>query len=187
MYFALLDDVIALHEVWYQYRVLFSESDEHIDVLNGAAPYLFGMIQDLMWKDVALHIARLMDPPSSGKGRDNLTLPALAEVISPPSLRGEVSALVDRAKVASHFAITWRHKRLAHSDRAHAMGTATAPDVTEEKVQAALVAVGGVLNAVSLHFWKTHTDFTPTVSSDARSLLHFLREGLKSQATRHVP
>lgn len=81
IYNALHDQVTDLHAKWEQYRVLYVESDEHVKVLNEAAPYLFGVLQDVLWKDVVLHIAKFMDPATSpGKGvRENLTLAALTQ------------------------------------------------------------------------------------------------------------
>jgi hypothetical protein len=181
---ALNEQVIDLHAKWCQYRILF-DSDEHLKVLNDAAPYLFAMLQEIMWKDILLGVARLMDPSkSAGKGvRENLTLEALVDALDPSVLRDELCRLLVQARKDAEFAVTWRMKSLAHSDRAYAMGRSATPlpEVNQGKVETALGSVGAVLNEVAKHYWQIRIDFTPTASKDATNLLHFLRIGIKAQ------
>lgn len=77
LYHALYNEVTWLHAKWKQYRLLFAESQERVDLLNDVAGFFFLLIQDVLWEDIILHIARLTDPPQS-VGKDNLTLLRLA-------------------------------------------------------------------------------------------------------------
>src|SRR5437867_12009636 len=90
LYHALYGEVTWLHAKWKQYRILFAESPERIELLNGVAGFFFRVIQDVLWDDVLLHIVRLTDPPRS-VGKDNLTLFRLAESVQERALVLEVA------------------------------------------------------------------------------------------------
>src|ERR1700691_2679313 len=72
IYHALSNEVTWLHVKWKQYMILFDDSPERIASLNGIAGFFFRVIQDVLWDDVVLHLARLLD-----RKRKNLTLSRL--------------------------------------------------------------------------------------------------------------
>jgi AbiU2 len=86
LYHALTNDVAWMHAKWDQYQQLYMHSPERITLLNSVAGAFFGIIQDTLFENVILHLARLIDPPQS-MGKDNLTLRRLSAVISnePPA------------------------------------------------------------------------------------------------------
>jgi hypothetical protein len=59
---AFRNELIVLHAKWQQYRKLYGTSDERIGLLNSSAGFFFGLVHDVMWDDIVLHIARLTDP-----------------------------------------------------------------------------------------------------------------------------
>ena len=73
LYDALWQEVAGLHGKWSEYAALFGTRESRVDLLNQAAPYFFRIVQDSLWEDVLLHIARLTDPPKSA-GKSNLTV-----------------------------------------------------------------------------------------------------------------
>jgi AbiU2 len=56
---AFRNELIVLHAKWQQYRKLYGTSDERIGLLNSSAGFFFGLVHDVMWDDIVLHIARL--------------------------------------------------------------------------------------------------------------------------------
>ena len=76
VYNALDRDVAWLHAKWNQYRQLYARSPERIALLNQVAGHFFGVVQDTLFEDVLLHLARLTDPAKS-VGNENLTLKRL--------------------------------------------------------------------------------------------------------------
>jgi hypothetical protein len=60
---------------WGEYVELFGTKPSRIDLRNRAAGGFFRVVQDGLWEDVLLHVARLTDAPRSG-GRANLTIRA---------------------------------------------------------------------------------------------------------------
>jgi len=145
VYNVLCNDVSWLHAKWEQYRHLFAKSERRIDLLNETAGYFFRIIQDTVFEDVVLGLARLTDPIQTGRGRkqqENLTLRCLPSLISDAQLRLELTVLVEEALNACTIPQAWRNKRLAHRDLAVALATAGDPltGISRTDVEAALAA-----------------------------------------------
>jgi hypothetical protein len=118
VYNVLSNDVTWLHAKWEQYRHLFAKSEQRIELLNETAGYFFRIIQDTIFEDIVLGLARLTDPIQTGKGQkqQNLTLRRLPSLVSDAQLRLELNALVKVALDVCATPLVWRNKRLAHRD-----------------------------------------------------------------------
>lgn len=149
VYSALCSDVLWLHLKWLEYRDLYGTSPERVEFLNDTAPGFFALLQDVLWDDVLLHIARLTDPADQGPNR-NLTLLSLGPVVPDADLRGRVENLVNQCVAASDFARLHRNKRLAHQDKRHALDRSASLSLgSREQVEAALALFARSLNEVS--------------------------------------
>ncbi|MGZ8401653.1 MAG: AbiU2 domain-containing protein [Methyloceanibacter sp.] len=84
---ALWQEVAHLHMSWSEYVELFGTKPSRIDLLNSAAPRFFRILQDALWDETLLHIARLTDSPESGKGKSNLTIRNLPELVDEPAAK----------------------------------------------------------------------------------------------------
>jgi len=149
IFHALYEEVVWLHAKWLEYRKLYAHSPERIKLLNDQAQFFFRILQDVLWNDVLLHIARLTDRPVSWQSA-NATLQALGPRIADEALRSNVTSLVQRAIEASSFAKQWRDKRFAHLDfdEATRESTTLLPPVSRQNVEDALLAIREVMNAV---------------------------------------
>jgi hypothetical protein len=171
-YFALYDGVVWLHAKWNQYRILFAESPERIELLNGVAGFFFRMIHEVLLENVVLHVARLIDPPQSGtkKKKDNLTLSRLKAAVEEkaPELSAEISKLVGRARTEASFIKEWRDRRIAHWDLKLAMNDPVTqlPEISRESMERALAAVRAVLNEIEDHFLLNRVEFTQCIVRD---------------------
>ena len=177
LYDALYNEVSWLHAKWNQYRILYAESRERVESLNRIAGFFFRMIQNVLWEDVLMHIARLTDPPRSA-GKDNLTLLRLSEALDEPTLSAEVEILVEEAKKAALFARDWRNRRLAHTDLKLALEDRAEPlpGVSRHNVEQALAAIAAVLNKIWAHFSRAEVAFgLLIVHDDAESLAYYLK------------
>jgi hypothetical protein len=177
LYHALYNEVVWLHAKWQQYRILFAESSERVELLNGIAGFFFHVIQDVLWKDVIVHIARLTDPPQS-VGKDNLTMLRLSGAIQDPSLCVEITNLVAQAQTDAEFARVWRNRHLAHSDLALAVDDRATPlpGISRESMERVLASVRAVLNKIEGHFWQSEVAFTHFLAhDDAETLAYYLK------------
>lgn len=186
VYHALYNEVTWLHAKWKQYRVLFGESPERVQLLNSVAGFFFRVIQDVLWEDVVLHVARLTDPPQS-MGKDNLTLLRLPPLIDNARLSQNINSLVKTAKEEAFFARTWRHRHLAHRDLKLAVdaGAEQLPGISRENMEGALAAIRAVLNRVQGHYWDSEVAFTHfSAPGDAETLVYYLKAGAKAETRR---
>lgn len=152
LYSELWQSVAIIHFYWSEYVVPFGTNPERIGILNRAAPFFFRMLQDELWENSVLHLARLTDPAKSAgrKDRANLTIQALPELIADPALRDEVRRLIDNAMLQTEFCRDWRNRRIAHRDLKLALQQPTKPLANGSRAQmkSALVAIAAVLNAI---------------------------------------
>jgi hypothetical protein len=182
LYHALYSEVLWLHAKWKQYRHLYASAD-NVNLLNDTAGFFFRVVQDMMWGDTMLHIARLMDRPRS-VGKENLTLCRLAGAIGDTALAARVAALVESAETDTAFVRDWRNRRLAHSDLQLALdsGAQPLPAVSRDQMERALAALRAVMNEIQIHYWGSPTEFEEFVArSDAESLTYYLSQAIKAE------
>ena len=186
VYAELWQEVARINWKWAQYVTLFGTSPERIDLLNRAAPSTIGTLQDTLWDDVLLHLARLTDPPKS-MGKANLSARYLASLLTGSPIEVKAQTAADIAVAACEFARDWRNRRLAHRDLDLALGHSVLPLAPASRlaVKEALAALEGVLNVVSQHFLNSTSLFsTAQGDTDAISLLYLLRDGLQAREER---
>jgi len=189
LYHHLWQQVVWLNVKWNEHLELFGTKPSRIVLLNNAAPRFFRIIQDLLFEETLLHIARLTDQPASGLGKDkkrNLTIRALPPLVDDPVR----SALVELVKISvekSAFARDWRNRHIAHLDLDLALNDGTTPlsDVTRGQINEAIESLGKVLNAIDAHYYDAETMFGfKNPIGGAISLLYVLDDGLRTAADR---
>lgn len=188
IYSALWQEVALIHQKWGQFVELFGTSPERVDLLNKAAPTLFRTVQDSLWENLLLHLARLTDPPRS-VGKSNLSLRRLQEAVIGSPVETDVEASTSKAVTATAFARDWRHRKLAHRDLDLALGQHIVPLAPASRiaVKEALSAVADVLNVVACHYHDSTTMFGLSgADADAASLLYILRDGLRYEEERRM-
>jgi AbiU2 len=186
LYHALWNEVAWVHAKWNQYRQLFAKDAETIDVLNRTGAFFFRVVQDVLWEDTLLHIARLTDPPGSGQ-RENLTITRFEVLISDVKVRLEVQVLIALALEKAAFARAWRNKHLAHRDLARALqqSAETLPPASRQMVQEALNAIADVMNALEGHYRNTEVHFEGFIGSqEAESLVFYLELAVEAEDRR---
>jgi len=177
VYHALYEEVVWLNAKWLEYRKLYGQSEPRVDFLNSMARFFFRVVQDVLWDDILLHIARLTDPPKS-VGKDNLMLLRLPAVIPDAALAADTQSMIDAAGARWSFAREWRNRRLAHRDLALALDAAATPltGVSRKHVERALDSVSAILNRVHRHYVKGEVAFEHFISrDDADTLVYHLR------------
>ena len=185
VYYSLWQDVAWLHVKWDEYVQLYGTKRERVDLLNSTARLFFKVVHDVLWSDILLGIARLVDPQKTG-GKENMTIRLLPNAVD-PSISATVDCLTNRAVEASQFCTDWRNRRIAHRDFAVVMGESSKPleQTSHAKVSEALRSIAAVLNAVEVHYQNSETHFTAFPHSDgAGQLLYILDDGLRMDQQR---
>ncbi|MBC7226255.1 MAG: hypothetical protein H5T61_03375 [Thermoflexales bacterium] len=185
LFYALWQEVAWLHVKWQEYVELFGKKPSRVDLLNKAAPLFFRVVQDALWHDILMHIARLTDPPKS-VGKPNLTIRRLPELVGNQELQ-ELDSLVEKALKAAEFSRDWRNRRIAHRNLHLVLAQNAQPlaVASREKVREALAAIEEVLNWVEQHYTGGVTYFSPvTPPEGAETLLYVIYDGLKAREQR---
>ncbi len=186
IYDALWQELAWVSMKWQQFRELYGCNPERIDLLNAAAGLFFRVVQDAIWEETLLDLAKLTDPPES-RGKPNLSLRRLPPLVS-DTLRARLEALVEEAVEKTAFARDWRHRHIAHRDLDLALKRGAQPllPASRQHVTEALSAVAAVLNAVNEHYRNSTTVFDLGFDEPqgAVSLLYVIRDGLEVKEKR---
>lgn len=187
LYYALWNELAWLYSKWGEYVELFGTRPSRIDLINKAARHFFRIVQDSIWEDSLLHIARLTDPPKSA-GKENLTIKKLPHLIEEKTLKEKVSEFIDVAVEKAEFCRDWRNRRIAHKDLSLALSSGAEPlkPASRAKVKEALCSISDVLNVLSIHYMDSTTMFEGVGGpGGAASLLYVLDDGLRAEEERH--
>jgi hypothetical protein len=186
LFHELRNEVSWLYIKWKEYVALFGSAPSRIDLLNQSAPVFFRIVQDTLWENMLLHIARLTDPPQT-LGKDNLSiqrLPNLVDAIIKETISNQIQDVKDKTK----FCRDWRNRYLAHSDFKLAIGEKTKPLEFASRATAkeALESIAKVLNTVSEHHLKSTIVFDLTLREPggAEDLLYVLDDGVRANNER---
>jgi hypothetical protein len=184
LHFALWNEVTWLHLKWKDYRALFGESLETIDLLNEAAPAFFSYLQNVLWEDVLLHLCRITDPQKTS-GHANLTISLLPPLISDIAIRNKSESLVKVANDKTAFARDWRNRWLAHRELPDFSGKALRPlaAASRQHVEEALTSIREVMNCIEQHYQGSpvHYEYSIEALGGVNALLSVLEKGLKDR------
>jgi hypothetical protein len=186
LYSALWQEVAWIHSKWAQYVALFGTKPERVELLNKAAPAFFRLVQDTLWENVILHIARLTDSPQS-VGKPNLSIKRVPALVTDSALKARIEALVTFCVSSAEFSRDWRNRHLAHRDLQRATADVADPllPASRAKVKGVLANFCDLLNALSQHYLDSTSFFDVSgTPGDAEELLYVLDDGLKMDAAR---
>lgn len=188
LYHELEEEVDWLQQKWNEFRKLFSNGPERIELLNTVASNFFYMLHKLMFEDAMLHLCRLTDSAQTkvrvGKRvetRNNLSVMALAGLISDDALKARVTAQAIQVKKNCEFAREPRNRRLAHADLESIRNGANGSKILSKHVEDALKSMEDVLGSISRYY-----GYPPSVLMKdpfgAQSLLYYLESAVRVES-----
>jgi len=187
LYFALWNQLAWLHLKWNDFRALFAESQETIDLLNEAALDFFGNLQRMMWEDLLLHLCRLTDPVKSA-GKDTLTVRRISELIPDQQLKDQVASEAENARDKTQFARNWRNRRLAHRELPPLAGETPNPldPASRQHVEDALAALRQTMNTMAEHYLGAAVGYEHLIEAlgGVASLLSCLKMGVEARRAK---
>jgi hypothetical protein len=171
---------------WEQFRKLYADKPSRLELLNSSASFFFGVIQQVLWEDTLLAIARLAGPIKSA-GKANLALRRLLPLIPDANLRTRVESILARIEGKAAFAIEFRNRQIAHRDLDLSLGKSLKPlpPAQVADADAVLDDMASLLNEIDIHYSRTTTAYRhASMINDADSLLYVLRDGLRLEEIR---
>jgi hypothetical protein len=181
IYYQLFNECASLHVKWHEFVTLYGTTEDEVTLLNSAAPRFFPMVEDVLWEDIVLHIARLLD-----RNRGTLSLERLPKLVA-SEIQIETQAAVAHLREQAQFAIAWRNNHIGHRNLESAIGPADAqvvPAVSLAEVDAAIGGVDAVLNILEEHYCQSAPIAYSYVSADGALLLKVLRAGVTAREER---
>jgi len=187
LFHELTNECFWLHWKWGEYVTLFGSKPERIDLLNEASGPFFRLIQDILWEDILLHIARLTGPMKS-VGKSNLTVRCLPTLVV-PEIKTEIQSLLNDCLAKARPAVDWRNRHIAHRDLALARGEKVQPLAHASRlvVRESIDSIAALLNGVERHYSQSELvyEFT-SLLPNAESLLYVLRDGVEAERARRT-
>jgi hypothetical protein len=142
---------------WGLYERLFA-NPESIDLLNRNAPHAFGLIEDLLIKDIILCITRMMNPSKASWGDPANLATLLIDLAAHKqmALVKRLTAIRDRIKPVGDGLKRWRDERLAKNDYAAYLALKADVDALpsnyRKMIEDVLTAMGDVLKELQAHY-----------------------------------
>ena len=171
---------------WLQFRKLYVEKESRLEILNRSAPFFFWVVQQVLWDDTVLGIARLGGPPKSA-GKPQLALARLVPLLDDPGLKGRIVDQLATIDGKIDRATEWRHRHIAHRELSLALGRSPTelPGIAVEQIDELLDLMAAVLNDILNFYSRTTTAYRhASTIQDADDLLFVLRDGLRREEIR---
>src|SRR4051812_24661533 len=142
---------------WRLYEQLFA-TPESIDLLNRHGAHAFGLIEDLLIKDVVLCITRMLNTSKASWGDPANLATLLIDLAAHKqmALLKRLTAIRDRVTPLGDELMRWRHAHLAANDYAAYVGmradTEALPANCRRMIEGVLTAMGEVLVELQAHY-----------------------------------
>jgi len=154
---AFLQEYSIVRAKWMLYERLFA-TPESVELLNRHGSHAFGLIEDLLIKDVILCIMRMMNTSKASWG-DPANLATLLIDLTAHKQMAVVKRLTtmrDKVKPAADGLKRWRDEKLSKNDYAAYVGLKAdidaLPAIHRKMIQDILSAMGEVLREIQTHY-----------------------------------
>jgi hypothetical protein len=159
-----------------------------IDLLNRIAPAFFAFVKEVLVHNIILSIARLTDKPQTG-GQENLSLSRLVFELSDQKyseLRTQLDEKSKRIEEMSCPIRLYRHKLLAHADRAEVLkeNTSLGEKISISVFRELVNEVADFLNMFNFAFTKSETSYDEPIDTygNVRDFIAYVQKTRKAPA-----
>ncbi|MCK4663870.1 MAG: hypothetical protein KAT68_13460 [Bacteroidales bacterium] len=148
------NEVVYLHYCWNVFRNVYA-NEKNIDLLNRYDNQFFGIVQNIYWDSILLHISRLTDKEFNRSNR-NLSLKTIYNDIENEltnSKRNELCSKLNKINGLVKKARYHRSKRLAHKDLKSVFNDDNfkSNGISRNDIEAILTLIREFMNIILLH------------------------------------
>ena len=160
-----------------QFRTIYYESPERIDILNATAPGFFADLHKWLLDRIVLNVRKILDPSTSGSKNNlkaNLTVAPLHEraLANQKYPAAEAVRLIDELKRLAAHVEAWRHQLVAHIDAEAALGSSKAQyTVIPSEIAEFYSTLDRYFDLVYCSLWDTVFPIDAISHSDANELM----------------
>jgi hypothetical protein len=176
----LFNEIAWLYGDWFAFKQLFGCNEDRVNRLNRRTGAVFGRVQYVLLDHILLEIARLLDRHEVTKKR-TATLDGALHELAIPKTDPRLSVLRDefvKLKAICAPIIQQRHRRIAHLDRAVAMGDEVLPGVSRSDIGDAIAGIAAFFNRIILLEKDAEASFDrPPPETGVEMLLKVLEAG----------
>jgi hypothetical protein len=152
-----LQEYSIIRAKWRLYERLFA-TPESVDLLNRHGAHAFGLIEDLLIKDVILCITRMLNPSKSAWGDPANLATLLIDLAAHKqmALVKRLTSIRDRTKPVEEGLKRWRDERLSKNDYAAFVGLKAdieaLPSNYRKMIGDVISAMGEILKELQTHY-----------------------------------
>jgi len=164
-----------MHAIRQHFRDLFESGELRRNLLTEISKGFFGDLNIVLQEYILLQKAKITDPASSGKGKENLSSNYLVSLNWSPPVEAELKALNDRLMGFRAKIDDARRKYLAHADLSSHLAQTKLGDFSEAEEQDFWSALQDFVNiAHEATFGGPYPIDAVQVDGDVQSLMHAL-------------
>ena len=182
LYDSLYNEIVWIKLKWIEFKELFGIKESRIELMNKTAPFFFYMIQNVLWENLLLGIARITDPKATS-GKKNITINALSDYITDIEFKTTLDNLINEIMSESDFCRDWRNRHISHNDYKLSIDNQNAEPLklaSRLKFKTVLQKVDELVQLFEFKYFNSHTGFQYMTSDrGAINLLYIMESGLR--------
>jgi hypothetical protein len=188
LFYSLYNEITWLTFKWIEFRELFGTKESRFELMNKVAPFFFFTVQNILWENLLLGVARITDPPETFK-KKNTTLQTIGQHLADSGFKVEFEKDLNDILMECQFCRDWRNRWIAHMDYELGVNRENAKPLEQAsrlKLRLTIEKIHSLYNKISLKYLDSTTAWQ-MLSSDrgAISLLYRMEDGLRFDEEVH--
>lgn len=181
IFYSIRNDLILLTDKWNEFETLYTIKTR-VKLFNHVAPFFSFLVQNIMWENLILSIARLIDPKES-TWRKTISFQTIPEYIVDGNLKNKINLRIQNLIEIGRFSKDWRNRKIAHKEFDLIINDEKAKPLETIKINSIkefLAEFHTFLNEIDSHYLNSTTIYTVIErSGGALALLYKIEEGIR--------
>lgn len=173
------DECVWIRSIRDHFELLYESGEQRKKLLSEISNGFFSDLNIILLEYILLQKAKLTDPASSGKGKDNLSTNYVVSLEWPLDIEQTLSSINERINRFREKIIDARRKLLAHSDLKSHLERIEYGEFTVDDEKEFWIALKEFANTAHMATFGEPFEIESTqVDGDAHTLVHALKEAI---------